>query len=613
MDAWIGSRSRRRSARNAALFAGLLGLGLFAFAFVGHPIELPWTAERDDFLGTATTILDGALPRDPFRPLLYPLSIAGVAWLTGADVFLAARIVSVLAATGLFLATHALGRAVAGPRAGFLAALLVGVSGSWWTLGVQAITDVLFALTFLLTILAALRALRDPSRTAAVGCGVAFALCYFTRYTAMALVIPVLAAVGCGARRGERLARLAWFALGACVALLPHFVLTWRVFGQPFHDESWRSMAFRHFGQGDWRFLQTNPFHGTLSVLLHDPAAMLVNAAATLRDLLGRELWLLLVDAPYAVALAAPVLVGFALCARRRPEESAVVASAAAAYAALLCLTYFAWERLLFPLLPVLAVALACAVVHGTRCVASRLPTRSLRLPLATAATWTALAALALPVPARLARLADQHPFAELAAAQELLRHHGPDTTLMWTYWAMGRHVPGLTLPPYAADSVGALFEQTAAAWAQHDVDFLIVGRLSLGGSTFEDLESAPRPRHLQVVRADADVRVYRVAPVPLEDWAPPMRVRELRPDVFSVELPLPVCAPDGTEAWALLLGPQGRSLRLAFSPAVGGSGFVLTLNLEHAPGNWLLGPRVLGPDGTAYAGERLSISAGDP
>ena len=83
--------------------------------------------------------------------------------------------------------------------------------------------------------------------------------------------------------------------------------------------------------------------------------------------------------------------------------------------------------------------------------------------PLATAATWTALAALALPVPARLARLVDQHPFAELAAAQELLRHHGPDTTLVWTYWAMGRHVPGLNLPPYAADSVGDLFEATAA------------------------------------------------------------------------------------------------------------------------------------------------------
>jgi hypothetical protein len=60
----------------------LLGTGLCAFALLGHPIELPWTAERDDFLGSATTILGGALPRDPFRPLLYPLSIAGVAWLT---------------------------------------------------------------------------------------------------------------------------------------------------------------------------------------------------------------------------------------------------------------------------------------------------------------------------------------------------------------------------------------------------------------------------------------------------------------------------------------------------------------------------------------------------
>lgn len=591
-------------ARGACILATLLGSGLLAFALVGHPIELPWTAERDDYLGSATTILDGALPCDPFRPLLYPLSIAGVAWLTGAEVFLAARIVSVLAATGLVLATHALGRAVAGPRTGLLAALLVGVSGSWWTLGVQAITDVLFALTFLLTILAALRALRDPSRAAAVGCGVAFALCWFTRYTAMALVLPAAAAVAVGAKRGEKLARLAWFVLGACVALLPHVVLTWRVFGQPFHDESWRSMAFRHFGQGDWRFLQANPLHGTLSVLLHDPAALLVNAAATLRDLLGRELWLLLVDAPYAVVLAAPVLVGFALCARRRPEESAVVGGAAAAYAALLCLTYFAWERLLFPLLPVLAVALACAAIRATR---------SFRPPLAAAATWTAIAALAVPVPARLARLVDQHPLAELAAARELLQRHGRDTRLIGTYWAMGRHVPGLSLPPYAAESVRALIEEAAAVCVQRDVDFLVVGRLSLRGSTFVDLERAPIPRHLQVERADADVRVYRIAPVPLEEWAGPMRVDERHRDVFSVELPLPACAPAGTEVWAHLLGPQGRSLRLDFSPAGDGTGFALTLNLSQAPGRWVLEPRLLHPDGTFYAGAPLSISAGGP
>jgi hypothetical protein len=400
--------------------------------------------------------------------------------------------------------------------------------------------------------------------------------------------------------------------LGACAGLLPHVVLTWRAFGAPFHDESWRSMAFRHFAGGKWEQLYSDAFDGLTSVLLHDPPVLLSNALDTLIWIFRQGLWRLLVDAPHAVAFAPWIALGAFLCARRRPRASLIVGAAVLGYAGLLSATFFAWERLLFPLLPVLAVALAGAVVRAARFVARRCAPSSSG-PLVSAAALGTIAALAVPLPARLAKFSSQHPLEELSAAQDLLERHGPDTSLLSSYWAMGRHVPSRILPSHAADSVAALLRETTAVLVQHEVDFLVVGRLSLNGTTFADLGRTPLPRHLQPEREDPDVRIYRVVPVPLEEFAAALRAIELRAGFYSVELELPDGTPRDVEAWILLRGSCGQALRLDLEPREGGSSHVLPLNLEHAPGTWSLTPFLVHPDGTYYVGKSLSLSAGDP
>src|SRR5262249_27772415 len=83
----------RRSRRLALGPALLLWLALALYGQRVHWVEEAGTAERDGYVGQAELLLAGSLPRDPYRPLLYPLLVAAVAPLAG-GAFIAARLLS---------------------------------------------------------------------------------------------------------------------------------------------------------------------------------------------------------------------------------------------------------------------------------------------------------------------------------------------------------------------------------------------------------------------------------------------------------------------------------------------------------------------------------------
>src|ERR1700680_4414720 len=99
----------------AAALALLLALALYGSRV--HWVEEAGTAERDGYVGQAQLLLSGSLPRDPYRPLLYPLLTAALSPLTG-GAFAAARLLSNLAAAALAWLAYACGRRLAGAAAG---------------------------------------------------------------------------------------------------------------------------------------------------------------------------------------------------------------------------------------------------------------------------------------------------------------------------------------------------------------------------------------------------------------------------------------------------------------------------------------------------------------
>src|SRR5947209_9969841 len=108
---------RDPAGRRALLAAFLLFIALALFGQRYHWVEEAGTAERDGYVAQAEQILHGQLPHDPFRPLLYPLLTAGLSFLVR-DPFLAARLLSNLAAAGLAWLAWVTGRRLAGPVAG---------------------------------------------------------------------------------------------------------------------------------------------------------------------------------------------------------------------------------------------------------------------------------------------------------------------------------------------------------------------------------------------------------------------------------------------------------------------------------------------------------------
>jgi len=240
----------------AAAVALLLALALYGSRV--HWVEEAGTAERDGYVGQAEQLLSGSLPRDPYRPLLYPLLTAALAPLTGGP-FAAARLLSNLAAAGLAWLAFAYGRRLAGAAAGGWAMALAAVNPNLWTIGQHVTTDMLFAALAAASLLAGLHYLQAPAAAPALAAGLALGLAAFTRANALFLVPALVVAwllaapVETAARepaarepaarepasgprpggRGRRLGHLAMAAGAAVVVLLPHWALRYAQFGNP--------------------------------------------------------------------------------------------------------------------------------------------------------------------------------------------------------------------------------------------------------------------------------------------------------------------------------------------------------------------------------------------
>ncbi len=372
-----GSAAGGRLADRLALAAAaalLLALALYGSRV--HWVEAAGTAERDGYVGQAQLLLAGSLPRDPYRPLLYPLLTAALTPLAG-DAFTAARLLSNLAAAALAWLAYAYGRRLAGAAAGGWALVLAAVNPNLWIIGQHVTTDMLFAALAAACLLAGLRYLQAPAAGPAAAAGLALGLAAFTRGNAFFLVPALLAAWWLsGERWGRRWARvppvpssghrrlrhLALAAAVAALALLPHWALRQAQFGNAFYDENWKNLAWKLYGYPDWSYLDRVPFRSLGAVIAHDPGAVLRGGLA--------EIWrFLTAGAPQLLGTWAHVLLAvagalWALAHRGTRRAAAWLTFALGVFLAATAFAFFTWGRLLLLLLPG-AYALAFAPWSG--------------------------------------------------------------------------------------------------------------------------------------------------------------------------------------------------------------------------------------------------------
>ena|GEM_PF-1573004 len=368
----------------AAVAAGVLLLALALYGSRVHWVEEAGTAERDGYVGQAELLLSGSLPRDPYRPLLYPLLTAALAPLTGGP-FAAARLLSNLAAAGLAWLAFAYGRRLAGAAAGGWAMALAAVNPNLWTIGQHVTTDMLFAALAAASLLGGLHYLRAPAAAPALAAGLTLGLAAFTRANALFLVPALIAAwllaapaappaapappapAAPATGRGGRLPRLGHLAMAAAAAvlvLLPHWALRYAQFGNPFYDENWKNLALKLYGWPDWSYLERVPFRSLAAVVAHDPSAVLRGglaelwrfAAAGAAQLFGTWAHVLLIAAGalWAVAPRGTRWLGPPREARhlREGREPVWLLFALLTFLVATAFAFFTWGRLLLLLLP---------------------------------------------------------------------------------------------------------------------------------------------------------------------------------------------------------------------------------------------------------------------
>jgi hypothetical protein len=363
----------------AAALALLLALALYGSRV--HWVEEAGTAERDGYVGQAELLLSGSLPRDPYRPLLYPLLTAALSPLTG-GAFAAARLLSNLAAAGLTWLAYAYGRRLAGAAAGGWAMALAAVNPNLWIIGQHVTTDMLFAALAAASLLAGLHYLQAPAAAPALAAGLALGLAAFTRANALflvpALVVAWLLAApeepasvepaarepsprepASGPRRGDRgrrLGHLAIAAAAAVVVLLPHWALRYAQFGNPFYDENWKNLALKLYGWPDWSYLDRVPFRSLAAVVAHDPAAVLRGGLAELWRFATAGAAQLLGTWPHVALFGAGALWAVAprgtLRLPRTRRSAAWLLFALGTFLTATAFAFFTWGRLLLLLLP---------------------------------------------------------------------------------------------------------------------------------------------------------------------------------------------------------------------------------------------------------------------
>jgi 4-amino-4-deoxy-L-arabinose transferase-like glycosyltransferase len=125
-----------------------------------------------------------------FSPLVYPGMTALVHSVLGAQTDVAGVLVNALLGTLTVLAVWWIGRLWFGPAAGLMGAILLGLSEFHIGLSRSGLTDVAFALFFLLALAAIVRALERVSLRMALVAGLLIGLAWNTKYHGW-LVVPI--------------------------------------------------------------------------------------------------------------------------------------------------------------------------------------------------------------------------------------------------------------------------------------------------------------------------------------------------------------------------------------------------------------------------------------
>lgn len=499
--------------------AGVLLAVFMAFLLIFgaryHTIENAASAEMDGYVAKADLLRAGEIPLDKYHPLLYPLLASAAGRLLGGS-FVGARAVSTICAAMLGLFVYLIARSMLARRAALFVLALTLLNCYTMTVAMDTTTDMTFAAFLVATLYFLMRFIERPRAALVVAGAVFFALAYFTRYSALFLVPTVLVAVLASRRGGfaRRLGDLALFVGAAAVVLIPHFILMAKAFGSPFYNENWKNLAFKLHGDNDWTYFGRMPYTSLVEVIASSPVKFIALALReiakfffiTLSDMGGRGL--------AAAIFAAGALAGgyVFLCSWSRAKL--VLCSFCLVFIILGCAFFFSSPRLMLPIMPMCNLFIGAFVFSGALPGARAIG--RLRITGTAAAVGIVLLVTTLNTGEYVKSYVRAEPRAELEAARAIERDHGSDVTVLGTFPFMQRYVhcryEVLETPRDGEKECPERYlRRLAEMLREANADYVIIGRLTLGGRPEALLEGNAVPDCLELLTRNGDVAVYRV------------------------------------------------------------------------------------------------------
>lgn len=243
----------RLSFRTQLLLVGLVALALrVAYALVdseppGITGDADWYHEMANLLaggegfdnpfeisGAGFERTGGDAPPTAFHPPLFPALLA-LPSLVGLDSYVAHELFACLMGAGTAVVAGLVGRELAGPRAGVVAGLVAAISPTLVGADAVLMSESLYGLLVATVLLAAVMAVRSPTRVNLAALGLLIGLSTLTRGEGLLWLVVLAAPVAlvAGASRRQALARFALVALVTALTIAPWTARNWAAFDRP--------------------------------------------------------------------------------------------------------------------------------------------------------------------------------------------------------------------------------------------------------------------------------------------------------------------------------------------------------------------------------------------
>lgn len=510
----IGKLDRTNLAVIVVIILFLAFLLIFGKAF--HVIEVVGSAEGDGYVGKAEVIINGDIPRDVYHPLLYPIMAAAASLMTG-DAFSGARLISSLsAALCLWFVFQICSRILDG-KFGLLVVVLLILNINFITLGINTTTDMMFTMFSMMTMYFLIIVADGAGSPAMVAAGVSFALSVFTRYSGM-FILPVIIVVLIRIFRNDGPIRMfqktTAFVVAASCSLLPHAVLTYKVFGRPFYSESWKNLAFKLYGNSDWTYFDRVPFDGFFSVAMASPEKIVVSTFMELARFFSSTMYYLGGKHLAGTIVSFTFIFGIFLIVRKRSHNFSPVLIFLFSYVILSCIFFLSGVRFMLPVLPVVLITSSFFIINrpGKERPGPRWKLSRVQLVVLSLLVIASVFSVVLHIP----RYVRSHPYEELSAAVDLETKYKSNIIICGTTATLGRYIgcKYIYLEDRGSGSPGndgKYYYYLEDVLIRNKVDYFITGRLSLEQRPTGLIEGRDLPPYLYPETVDEYVAVYRV------------------------------------------------------------------------------------------------------